>query len=377
MSKTEEPYYGPNASEKEIFIERTFVAGDLLVGIGYGIQLVLFTSCATFLWSQIQSASRRNKRANRMSIFLLAYMSLLLTVETIYVAVQARTVQDIYVDNRNYPGGPWQYFLATQDKAINVIFYATLFVAAFLADLLVLWRCWVIWRAGSGAGPAYAAIAFPSLMLLASFVMGTLWTLQSSQPGLSLYSALPRAYGMSYFFISLGSNIVLTILIVVRLLMYRRAMLQSLPADYAKDYYGLVTIVVESASVYSFFSVLFIITYSIDHPINQVCLSFATSAQVRSSALKPWLSLITHVHLQQIATYWIIYRVAKGRAWTQRTLANTATTPTRSHATGTNLDFKAATRAQNESSVLQTDSSANEISDNFSTSHDKENDAVV
>ncbi|EFI28731.1 hypothetical protein CC1G_13757 [Coprinopsis cinerea okayama7 len=290
MSKTEEPYYGPNASEKEIFIERTFVAGDLLVGIGYGIQLVLFTSCATFLWSQIRSSSRRNKRANRMSIFLVAYMSLLLTVETIYVAVQARTVQDIYVDNRNYPGGPWQYFLATQDKAINVIFYATLFLAAFLADLLVLWRCWVIWRAGSGAGPAYTAIAFPGLMLLASFVMGTLWTLQPSQPGLSLYSALPRAYGMSYFFISLGSNIVLTILIVVRLLMYRRAMLQSLPADYAKDYYGLVTIVV-----------------------------------------------------------------------------------------GTNLDFKAATRAQNESSVPQTDSSAkaNEISDNFSTSHEKENDAVV
>lgn len=52
--------------------------------------------------------------------------------------VQARTVQLIYVDNRDYPGGPWQYFLATQNLAINVMFYATLFLLTFLSDILVV-----------------------------------------------------------------------------------------------------------------------------------------------------------------------------------------------------------------------------------------------
>lgn len=65
-------------------------------------------------------------------------MSLMLAVSTLFAAVQAHTVQDVYVDNRNYPGGPWTYFLSSQTKAHNVMFYATLFLLTFLADLLVV-----------------------------------------------------------------------------------------------------------------------------------------------------------------------------------------------------------------------------------------------
>lgn len=68
-------------------------------------------------------------------MFLILYSTLLLSVQTIYMDVQANTVQSIYIDNRNYPGGPWAYFLATQNLPINVLFYATLFVTTFLADI--------------------------------------------------------------------------------------------------------------------------------------------------------------------------------------------------------------------------------------------------
>ena len=44
----------------------------------------------------------------------------------------------MYIDNRNYPGGPWQYFLDTQNLAVNVMFYATLFLITFMCDLLVV-----------------------------------------------------------------------------------------------------------------------------------------------------------------------------------------------------------------------------------------------
>jgi hypothetical protein len=54
------------------------------------------------------------------------------------MVVQANTVQSIYIDNRNYPGGPWTYFLATQNLAVNVVFYAALFVLTFLTDMLVV-----------------------------------------------------------------------------------------------------------------------------------------------------------------------------------------------------------------------------------------------
>ncbi|KAI0808156.1 hypothetical protein C8Q74DRAFT_116253 [Fomes fomentarius] len=284
------PYYGPLEDDHTINLERFFLAGDFVNGVGYGVQLVLWATCARCLW----------KRGGRQTSFLLCYITLLLIVETIYAIVQARTVQVIYIENRNYPGGPWQYFLDTQNLAINVMFYATLFLITLLCDLLVLWRCWVIWTS-SGHYTAYAVSFVPCVMLAASFVMGTIWTLQSSHPGLSLYSQQPLAYGTAYYAISLGVNIVLTTLIVARLLMYRRTHLAHLPAEHAQQYLSLATLIVESAALYSVFAVAFLISYALNKPINQIWLGFAQAAQ-------------------QVATYLIIYRVVDGKAWTTKTI---------------------------------------------------------
>lgn len=101
--------------------------------ISTGVQLVLWVTCALYLW--------KLRQRGRQTLLLLCYITLLLIVETIFSVVQARTVQVIYIENRNYPGGPWQYFLDTQYLAINVIFYATLFVITFLCDLLVVSLC--------------------------------------------------------------------------------------------------------------------------------------------------------------------------------------------------------------------------------------------
>ncbi|KAJ7099444.1 hypothetical protein B0H15DRAFT_547168 [Mycena belliarum] len=287
------PYYGPDESKTDIQLERNFVAGDVVVGTGYGIQLVLYTTCAAYLW--------KRRRNGRQPLLLLAYMTCMLLIESLFVAVQARTVQMIYIDNRNYPGGPWQFFLASQSDPINVIFYATLFLLTFLSDLLVLWRCWVIWSASGSRMAAWAAIAFPSLVLLASFAMGTLWTLQSSQPTLSMYSALPMAYGTAYYAISLGANILLTLLITVRLLAYRRTLRAHLPPDLARHYGSLGAVVVESAALYSVFATLFLATYAAGDPTNQVWLAVASAAQ-------------------QVANLLIIYRLAEGSAWRRDTL---------------------------------------------------------
>ena len=110
--------------------------------------------------------------------------------------------------------------------------------------------------------------------------MGVLWTLQSSQPGLSFYSALPMAYGTSYYAISLSINIVLTILITIRLLQYRRTVMASMPEEHARHYLSLATVLVESAALYSVFALLFLITYAANNPTNQAWLGVAQAAQV-------------------------------------------------------------------------------------------------
>jgi hypothetical protein len=66
------------------------------------------------------------------------YLTLLFTLLFIFMVVQAGAVQMTYIDNRNYPGGPVAYFLASQALPINVIFLATFVLLTFFADSLIV-----------------------------------------------------------------------------------------------------------------------------------------------------------------------------------------------------------------------------------------------
>ncbi|KAF7321929.1 hypothetical protein MKEN_00715300 [Mycena kentingensis (nom. inval.)] len=290
----------PDEDEHTLQYERNFLAGDVLAGTGYGIQLVLYLSCASYLW--------KKRRQGWQPRLLLAYMTLLLVIETIWLGVQTETIQMMYIDNRNYPGGPWQFFLDSQYLAINVMFDSTFFLLTFLSDLLVLWRCYVIWSAAGEKKVALSVIAFPGVLVLGSFVLGTLWTHYSTQPTASFYSDFPHRIGTAYFTVSLGSNIILTLLIIGRLYSYRRKLLrtQAIPAEMTTHYISLATVIVESAALYSTFAALFLITYAIDNPTNQVWLGVASACQ-------------------QISNLLIIYRVAHGNAWQKDTLASNPT----------------------------------------------------
>ena len=118
-------------------------------------------------------------------------------------------------------------------------------------------------------------------------MLGIIWAYQSSRPGLeSMYSHLAIDIGTAYYVTSLGVNVVLTTLIILRLVHLRTVVLKILPADYTKHYMSAVTIVVESVLVYSIFALAFIITYALDNPMNQVFLYMGSGCQVRIS----WLS---------------------------------------------------------------------------------------
>ena len=52
----------------------------------------MFAYCAAYLWSQ--------RKVRRQAIPTLVYIGIIFIVETIFVAVQARTIQICYIDNR-------------------------------------------------------------------------------------------------------------------------------------------------------------------------------------------------------------------------------------------------------------------------------------
>ncbi|KAF8351032.1 hypothetical protein F5887DRAFT_935603, partial [Amanita rubescens] len=287
-------YYGPQEDGHMLFLERTFLLATFIATIGYGVQLVLYGSCALYLWKQ------RN-RQGKLVFFRLAYITILIILESLIIATSTWVIESMYIQNRDYPGGPMAWFLAVSNEPVDIIFYWSFFALTFMSDLLVLWRCWVIWNT-VGKSIAYAVISIPAAMIVASFGFGVMWAYQSSRPDRNLYSQFSRYIGTIYYGTSLGVNVLLTILIIWRLALYRRAILNILPADCTKDYLSVATIVVESLLLYSIFALPFIVTYALDNPMNQVFM-FMTSA------------------CQQIAGYLVVLRVAKGQAWSSNTLA--------------------------------------------------------
>ncbi len=129
--------------------ERYFLAGDFVVGVGYGmsprshrstssnrdtasigLQILLRTLCTSCLWKQ------RN-RGWKITL-LLGLLASLLVVETTFAGTQSRITQMMYIEHRGVTGGPWQYFLDTQSPLIAVLMHGSPFVLTFLGDLLVV-----------------------------------------------------------------------------------------------------------------------------------------------------------------------------------------------------------------------------------------------
>ncbi|KAM6503774.1 hypothetical protein JOM56_000717 [Amanita muscaria] len=293
------PYYGPQEDDQTIILERTFLVNIFVSGVGYGAQVIVYIICIRYLW--------RERKRRGVMLFLLCYITLLLSLSSLGVAVGTWTAEDMYINNRNYPGGPWMYFVLTQNLPENVIYDITLFLSTFISDLLVLWRCWVIWNSSVSRPLACVVLFSPVLMLVTSFVIGLIWCLQASVPDLPPFRKLLLVLGTAYYGTSFSVNILVTFLIILRLALHRRAILQTLPVDYAEQYLSMAVIFVESAALYSVFAVAFIICYALASPISQVFLPLVPPCQ-------------------QISGYLIIIRLAQGQAWTTNTLGTTTET---------------------------------------------------
>jgi hypothetical protein len=81
---------------------------------------------------------------------------------------------------------------------------------------------------------------------------------------------------------SLGMNNLVTLLIVARLMLYRRRINQALPSNSnGAQYVSLAAMVFESAAIYSVFSLLFLVPFTMGHPLSQLFIQALSPVQVR------------------------------------------------------------------------------------------------
>jgi len=292
-------YWGPiGEGSQEIQLERLFLASGYLTGMGFGMQLMLYFACMRILW-------RGSK--TRFAWFLMGYTSLLCATNVITTVTAYIGVEQTYIDNRNFPGGVVAFITASVVLPFDVISTTMPIFGCFLGDALLLWRVHVIWRASTLTGRAMINLYMipPGILVLASFAVGLVWDVQSALPTRGFFAASAGQTALAYFSLTLASNVLMTGMIVFRIWGYQRKIRGSLGDEHGTHYTSITTMFVESAALYSIMSILVLGTFAAKSNISQIFLGLTPGIQL-------------------ISTYFIIWRVAEGRAWSREAVTTTA-----------------------------------------------------
>ncbi|KAF7305424.1 hypothetical protein HMN09_00794800 [Mycena chlorophos] len=291
-------------STADLVVEQSFLDGFALGSIGYGVLIVL-------TWQTLYSflSLPRGKTPWGLTI----YAAVLFGLATIGYGSATRINEEAFIDDRDAPGGPAGWEVISFASGVNMMGVIAYVVLSWLADGLVLWRFWLIW------GSKYGYLIVPASMLLGSVVSSLALIVTSFKLADSFWAALSVQFGTAYWSLSIALNILLTVLITARILVIRRRIKRSLGLQHAQRYFSAIAMLVESASLYAAFGLVFIVAYAkgsevqnwIFPPLGQVQVSFLEFVDKRSRDSP------TCPSRQAIAPMLILSRVAQGRALSQ------------------------------------------------------------
>ncbi|KAF8507405.1 hypothetical protein JB92DRAFT_2735378 [Gautieria morchelliformis] len=288
--------YAPDESQAVRFSERTWLQGAFIAAVAYGMEVILYSMSSYWL------CKARNTRNSKKNTGLIIYTTIMFVLGTLYIAALLQFTQDSFVDGRNIPGGPSAYETIMFSVPIDMLGNVTMVMLSWMCDIINVWRCVVIYS-GSDV-PIWIVCAIPFLLYVGSVVLGICFLKQVGATSQSPWSATGINFTIPYYSMSLALNILVTILIVVRLLLFRRRINKLLGKSHGAHYASLAAMIVESAAMYSSFALLFLVPFALHSPISQIFIQ----------SLPP---------VQNVSTFLIIFRIAQGKGWSQDTITRT------------------------------------------------------
>lgn len=159
--------------------------------------------------------------------------------------------------------------------------------------------------------------------------MGVITLYHASQPNSSLWRGITVNFGLPYFTISVGLNVILTLMISVRLLLHSRNIRSAMGSGSGTSslYRTIATMLIESSALYAITSLLFIGPYAANNYASDIFLPILAEVQVGV--------FVNHVfHMSRsdvgcfkvIAPLLIIRRVATQNELTSTTAVSSAPT---------------------------------------------------
>ncbi|KAK0438662.1 hypothetical protein EV421DRAFT_2037768 [Armillaria borealis] len=287
--------YRTNEPASALWMEQAYNAAVYIGAIAYGAQLVV-----AYLAIYHVLYGKRQKFAWQY----IAYIVLLVIVSTAYTANTIHTCELAWIDERNYPGGPPgflhaqnrpQDFFYTQTHTHLLVAGAASIIITFLADVCLVWRCYVIYH------NKWIVVVLPALILFSTATMGVLYLTQIFSPHNSLGEITIQAYVVRKS-LSVTFNILVTSMMVVRLLLIRKRIRASLGPLYGRLYTGLAALMIDSALPHTVVSILLIGLYCSDNTAYILFVPLLTMIEAATPQL-------------------IILRVASGYALSKETVA--------------------------------------------------------
>ncbi|KAK7001625.1 hypothetical protein R3P38DRAFT_2730453 [Favolaschia claudopus] len=271
------------------------VSSTTISAAGYGVMFTLWVICVHFLRQKIKVSAQEKHR----SLLFLGYISAMFIFGTVYLVTTVHATTISYVQHRDFPGGPEAYnnlvLFSAPVGIVNTISYV---LTNWMADALLLWRLIVLYQ-----GSPYTKIIafFPVLMYMGTIAMGFLLIIQTSRPFGSLWADGTISFALPYFVLSVSMTVIATTMMIGRLLVARTKLRRLLGSSgESEPYIGVAAMLIESCALYSTTSLIFIVLYAVNSPIQYVFLAALANIQIISPLL-------------------IIFRVSQGKAWTRDT----------------------------------------------------------
>ncbi|KAF5342184.1 hypothetical protein D9611_002152 [Ephemerocybe angulata] len=267
--------------------------GGSLSLIPYGIAVSLFISCVKSLVLSLRQAGPTLN--TRPKLLHMTYLCLIFTMGSIFTASGVWILVYLRLEYPLYPGGPLGWELDHYSHPIINLGNSAYILASWFSDGFMMYRCCIIY------GPGISIVLLlPGLLYLASLASGTLLLCRTSLPHESLFSQIN--FGLLNFSIAASLNILLTVMISGRLYAHRLRMQRLLGVGHSplRIYTSVIGLLIESSAIHSAFSLLFIIPFSMGHPLSQFSLMLLGQVQVISPLL-------------------VSYRITQRKAWTRST----------------------------------------------------------
>ncbi|KAM6496794.1 hypothetical protein JOM56_007267 [Amanita muscaria] len=238
----------------------------------YGINVVIYCICL-FIF-----LSNANKQGDRARTIVLVMSTLLFAAATAHVAVNLRRLIEGFV----LPATKIDMlkFLIDVTAPTGIAKQYLVVIVNLLSDALITWRVHLVW------GYRWRITLIPLFLCVSVFAIGlaSITTIAVSRPGSSIFQTGTNQLGTTMMALSLVMNVTSTFLIASRIWWVTR--------ERNPQYWRLVVLIIESASLAAFVQILLLSFYTAKFP----AVYFVADTSVQTAAMSP-LMIIAFVGL--------------------------------------------------------------------------------